>query len=165
MRANYKVELASGIFIVLGLAALLWLATEATNFGRDIGEDGYRVTANFDDVAELRKQAPVKIGGVTVGLVEDIQLDPVTFQAELTLRIDHRFSDIPTDTSASILTAGILGNRYVGLEPGGSPDALQDGDSLFLTQSAVVLENLISKFLFNADNNSSDSSQNSGDDS
>ncbi|MGD9020968.1 MAG: outer membrane lipid asymmetry maintenance protein MlaD [Lysobacterales bacterium] len=156
MRANYKVELTSGLFLLMGIAALLWLAMEATDYGRHIGEDTYRVTARFTNVAELKDRAPVKIGGVTVGLVEGIVLDPVTFDAIVTMQIDMRFADIPSDTSASILTSGVLGDRYVGLEPGGALEALTDGDEIFVTQSAVVLENMLSKYLFSADKGDSE---------
>ncbi len=149
MRPNYKVELASGVFLMLGMAALIWLATKATNYGQDIGEEAYFVKARFTNVAELKYRAPVKIGGVTVGLVEAITLDPVMFEAEVLMRIDQRYDEIPADTSAAILTSGVLGDRYIGLEPGGDIEVLQDGDELFITQSAVVLEQLISKFLFN----------------
>ncbi|MGA9572441.1 MAG: outer membrane lipid asymmetry maintenance protein MlaD [Lysobacterales bacterium] len=151
MRANYKVELSSGIFLLLGIAALLWLATEATDYGMQVGKDTYRVSARFSNVADLKNRAPVKIGGVTVGLVDQITLDPVEFDAVVEMKIDRRFSDIPNDSSASILTSGVLGDRYVGLAPGGSMEALADGDQIFITQSAVVLETLISKYLFNSD--------------
>ena len=151
MRANYKVELTSGVFLLLGIAAMLWLATEATNFGMQVGDDTYSVNARFGNVADLKPKSPVKIGGVTVGLVEDISLDPITFEAVVIMKIDHRFADIPGDTSAAILTSGVLGDRYIGLEPGGAMEPLVDGDQIFITQSAVVLENLISKFLFNTD--------------
>ena len=150
MRANYKEELASGIFLLLGIAALVWLATAATNFGQDIGDDRYLITARFQNIADLREQAPVKIGGVAVGMVELITLDPVSFEAMVTMSIDSRFDEIPSDTGASVLTSGMLGNRYIGLEPGGAPDMLQDGDELFITQSALVLEQIIGKYLFNA---------------
>ena len=149
MRANYKVELSSGIFLLMGIAALLWLATEATDYGMQVGEETYLVSARFSNVADLKERAPVKIGGVSVGLVESITLDPVMFDAIVKMRIDERFSDIPTDTSASILTSGVLGDRYVGLEPGGALEPLTDGDEIFITQSAVVLETMISKYLFN----------------
>ena len=151
MRANYKVELTSGIFLLLGIAALLWLAIEATDYGMQVGDDTYTVTARFSNVADLKTRAPVKIGGVTVGLVKQIRLDPVAFDAIVEMDIDRRFSEIPDDTSASVLTSGVLGDRYVGLEPGGSPVMLTDGDEIFLTQSAVVLETLVSKYLFNSD--------------
>lgn len=151
MRANYKVELSSGIFLLVGIAALLWLATEATDYGMQVGDDTYAVTARFTNVGDLKNRAPVKIGGVTVGLVNNIRLDPVVFDAVVEMDIDRKFSDIPNDTSASILTSGVLGDRYIGLEPGGSPEPLTNGDEIFLTQSAVVLETLISKYLFNSD--------------
>lgn len=149
MRANYKVELASGVFLLLGIAALVWLATRATDFGQDIGDDTYTITARFANVGDLRNRAPVKIGGVTVGLVETVTLDPVTFEAVVRMNVASHFDEIPSDTGASILTSGVLGDRYVGLEPGGAPDALQDGDELFITQSALVLEQVIGKYLFN----------------
>ena len=149
MRANYKVELASGIFLLLGIAALIWLATRATDYGQDIGDERYTVTARFTDIGDLNDRAPVKIGGVTIGMVESIALDPVSFEAVVKLSIASRFDDIPSDTGASVLTSGVLGDRYIGLEPGGSPDALEDGDELFITQSALVLEQIISKYLFN----------------
>lgn len=151
MRANYKVELSSGIFLLMGIAALLWLATSATDYGMQVGKDTYKVSARFTNVADLKDRAPVKIGGVTVGLVEKITLDPVEFDAVVEMKIDRRYSDIPNDSGASILTSGVLGDRYVGLDPGGSMDALVDGDEIFITQSAVVLETLISKYLFNSD--------------
>jgi len=150
MRANYKVELTSGVFLLLGIVAMLWLATKATDYGMQVGDDTYRVKARFSNVANLKKRSPVKIGGVTVGLIESISLDPVTFDAVIEMQIDRRFSDIPSDTSASILTSGMLGDRYIGLEPGGSLEPLTDGDEIFITQSAVVLETLISKYLFNS---------------
>ena len=135
----------------MGIAALLWLATEATDYGMQVGDDTYSVSARFTNVADLKDRAPVKIGGVTVGLVERITLDPVEFDAIVEMKIDRRFSDIPNDSSASILTSGVLGDRYIGLDPGGALEALADGDEIFITQSAVVLETLISKYLFNSD--------------
>ena len=152
MRANYKVEFASGVFLLLGIAALVWLATRATDYGQEIGKETYRISARFTNVADLRDRAPVKIGGVTVGMVESITLDPVSFEAVVTMNVASRFDEIPSDTSASILTSGVLGDRYIGLEPGGAPDMLADGDELFITQSALVLEQIIGKYLFNTEN-------------
>ena len=149
MRANYKVEFASGIFLLLGIAALVWLAMRATDYGQDIGKETYTISARFSNVGDLRNRAPVKIGGVTVGMVESISLDSVTFEAVVYMAVASRFDEIPNDTGASILTSGVLGDRYIGLEPGGSPDMLQDGDELFITQSAIVLEQVISKYMFN----------------
>jgi phospholipid/cholesterol/gamma-HCH transport system substrate-binding protein len=150
MRANYKVEFASGIFLLLGIAALVWLAMRATDYGQDIGKETYTISARFANIGDLRNKAPVKIGGVTVGLVKSISLDPVSFEAVVEMQVASRFDEIPSDTGASILTSGVLGDRYIGLEPGGAPDMLEDGDEIFITQSAVVLEQLISKYLFNA---------------
>jgi len=130
----------------------LWLATKATDYGMQVGNDTYQDKARFSNVADLKTRSPVKIGGVTVGLVERISLDPVTFDALVEMNIDLRFSDIPSDTSASILTSGMLGDRYIGLDPGGALEALTDGDEIFITQSAVVLETLISKYMFNNSN-------------
>jgi phospholipid/cholesterol/gamma-HCH transport system substrate-binding protein len=150
MRPNYKVELASGIFLLLGIAALVWLAMRATDYGQEIGKDTYRISARFTNVADLRVKAPVKIGGVTVGMVESIVLDPVMFEAVVNMNIATRFNEIPSDTGASVLTSGVLGDRYISLEPGGAPDMLVEGDELFITQSALILEQVIGKYLFNA---------------
>jgi phospholipid/cholesterol/gamma-HCH transport system substrate-binding protein len=151
MRANYKVELSSGVFLLMGIAALLWLATEATDYGLQVGKETYTVSARFTNVADLKDNAPIKIGGVTVGLVEKITLDPEIFDAIVEMRIDKRFSEIPNDSGASILTNGVLGDRYIGLDPGGSFEVLEEGDEIFITQSAVILETLISKYLFNSE--------------
>jgi phospholipid/cholesterol/gamma-HCH transport system substrate-binding protein len=149
MRANYKVEFASGIFLLLGIAAMIWLATEATDYGQDIGKETYVISARFVNIGDLRDRAPVKIGGVPVGMVESIELDPVTFEAIVRMTVSSRFNEIPSDTGASVFTSGVLGDRYIGLEPGGAPDMLVDGDELFITQSALVLEQVIGKYLFN----------------
>ena len=151
MRPNYKVEFASGIFLLLGIAALIWLAMRATDYGQEIGKDTYRISARFTNVADLRVKSPVKIAGVTVGMVESIVLDPVMFEAVVHMNIATRFNEIPSDTGASVLTSGVLGDRYIGLEPGGAPDMLVEGDELFITQSALILEQVIGKYLFNAD--------------
>lgn len=160
MRANYKVELASGIFLLLGIAALVWLATSATDYKQDIGNETYTISARFSNIGDLRKSAPVKIAGVTVGLVESIELDMVSFEAIVNMSIAQRFNDIPSDTGASILTSGVLGDRYIGLEPGGAPDNLEDGDSIFITQSALVLEQIIGKYLFNTGNSAATETDN-----
>ena len=157
MRPNYKVELASGIFLLLGIASLVWLAMRATDYGQEIGKDTYRISARFTNVADLRVKSPVKIAGVTVGMVESIVLDPVMFEAVVHMNIATRFNEIPSDTGASVLTSGVLGDRYIGLEPGGAPDMLVEGDVLFITQSALILEQVIGKYLFNT--GSSDESQ------
>ena len=149
MRPNYKVEFASGIFLLLGIAALIWLAMRATDFGQEIGKDTYSISARFTNIADLKDKAPVKIGGVTVGMVEKVVLDPVTFEAVVYMKISSTFNEIPSDTGASVLTSGVLGDRYVGLEPGGAPDVLVEGDEIFIAQSALILEQIIGKYLFN----------------
>ncbi len=156
MRPNYKVEFASGIFLVLGIAALIWLAMRATDYGQEIGKNTYRISARFTNVADLRVKSPVKIAGVTVGMVESIVLDPVMFEAVVNMDIATRFNEIPSDTGASVLTSGVLGDRYIGLEPGGAPDMLVEGDELFITQSALILEQVIGKYLFNTGSSEED---------
>ncbi len=150
MRANYKVEFASGVFLLLGIAALIWLATRATDYGQELGKETYTISARFTNIGDLRDRAPVKIGGVTVGMVDSVELDPVTFEAIVHMKVSSRFNEIPSDTGASVFTSGVLGDRYIGLEPGGAPDMLTNGDELFITQSALVLEQIIGKYLFNA---------------
>ncbi|GAB4200697.1 MAG: outer membrane lipid asymmetry maintenance protein MlaD [Wenzhouxiangellaceae bacterium] len=151
MRTSHTVEFTSGLFILIGLAALVFLALQSTDLGGVLREGSYTISARFGNIGDLKARAPVSIGGVAVGNVEKVELDPATFEAVVTMKISTRYTDLPEDTSASILTQGVLGDQYVGLEPGGSLETLGDGDELFITQSAVVLENLISKYLFNSE--------------
>ncbi|MFW5927210.1 MAG: outer membrane lipid asymmetry maintenance protein MlaD [Wenzhouxiangella sp.] len=150
MKSSHQIELTAGIFLLLAIAALIFLAMQATDRGVAAGE-GYHVTATFANIGGLKPRAKVSMGGVTIGMVEDIDLDPETFEARVTMKISQRFDNLPEDTSASILTSGILGDQYVGLEPGGSPEPLGDGDRIMLTNSAMVLEQLISRYMFNSD--------------
>ncbi|MDZ7808812.1 MAG: outer membrane lipid asymmetry maintenance protein MlaD [Arhodomonas sp.] len=110
--------------------------------------EGYTIVGYFENVGGLRERAPVRMGGVPVGRVSAITLDAETFEARVEMTIGRRYDNLPADTSASVLTSGLLGEQYIGLEPGGMPATLQDGDELMLTQSAVVLEKVISQFLF-----------------
>ena len=151
MRSRHTVELTAGLFMLLGLAALLFLAFEATDVGSYSAGKAYQVKARFTNIGDLKPRAPVAMAGVTIGDVKSITLDPVTYEAEVVLNIDAKYSELPTDTSAGIYTKGILGDKYIELEPGGSPDMLRDGDQLFITSSAVILEKLVSKYLFNSD--------------
>lgn len=153
MRSSNQIELTAGLFLALAIAALVFLALQATDRGVVSG-GSYDITATFSNVGGLKPKAEVSLGGVTVGLVERIELDPVSFNARVHMQISDQYSDLPEDTSAAILTAGILGDQYVGLEPGGSPVALEDGDELMITNSAMVLEQLISKYLLNGDDTS-----------
>lgn len=145
-------EIWVGIFVVLGAAALLMLAMKVSNLSDLYAEKGYIVTAKFQNVGGLKAKSPVKMGGVRIGRVADIHFDDSTFRAIVTMRIDNHYRKIPTDTSASIFTAGLLGEQYIGLEPGGEESYLQDKGEIMpgLTQSAVILEQLIGQFLYKA---------------
>ncbi len=148
MRQGRAVEVGTGLFVLLGFAALFFLVTQITSRDFAWGDAGYRVTAKFDNVGGLKPGAPVSMGGVTIGRVEGIDFDSTDYRAVATLRIESRFDRIPEDSDAAINTAGLLGGQYVGVTPGGSETYLRNGDHIEFTQSAVVLENLISKFLF-----------------
>ena len=137
-----------GTFVAIGLGALLFLALKVGNLASFSAAETYLVRADFDNIGGLKKRAPVKSAGVVVGRVEAIDFDAHTYEATVALSIDKRY-EFPKDTSAKILTAGLLGEQYIGLAAGGDPAKLKNGDTLKLTQSAVVLENLISQFLFN----------------
>lgn len=143
-----RLEFAVGAFLLLALASLLVLAIASTNGKFGFGGDSYPLTARFSTIGQLRASAPVKIGGVVVGQVADIQLDPVKFDSVVTLAIDNKFKDLPADTSAGIFTSGLLGESYVGLAPGGDPETLKPGDEIALTQSAVDLMQLVGKYMF-----------------
>jgi phospholipid/cholesterol/gamma-HCH transport system substrate-binding protein len=136
------------MFILLGFAALFFLATQTTNVESYIDDDGYTITARFEDVAGLKERAPVSMAGVTIGRVERISFDSEGLQAVVTMRIGPQFDRIPDDSDASILTAGLLGSKYIGIGPGGSDTSLKAGSEIELTQSAIVLENIIGKLLF-----------------
>ncbi len=136
-----------GLFVVLGFAALLFLALQAGNLASFSLTKSYDVQARFDNIGGLKVRAPIKSAGVTVGRVSAIGFDGESFRADVTLSLDEKFK-FPKDTSAKILTSGLLGEQYVGLEPGGDMKNLAAGDKVTLTQSAVVLENLIGQFLY-----------------
>lgn len=142
-----KIDLWVGIFVALGVAALLGLAMKVGNLtSTKIGET-FSVTAAFENVGSLKPNAPVKSAGVVVGRVDNIKFDSKAFEAVVTINIDRRYS-FPKDTFANIYTAGLLGEQYVGLEAGGDEDELKNGDKITKTQDAVVLEKMISQFLF-----------------
>jgi phospholipid/cholesterol/gamma-HCH transport system substrate-binding protein len=141
------IDLWFGAFVAAGIAALLVLALKVGNLGAERATQTYRVEARFDNIGGLKVRAPVRSAGVLVGRVADIHFDNERFQASVTLALDRRYS-FPKDTSASILTSGLLGENYIGLEAGGDERKLAEGDRIGLTQSAVVLERLIGQFLF-----------------
>ena len=140
------IEVLVGGFVLLGMAGLVFLALKAANLGSFGSGDTYRVKANFDNIGGLKVRAPVRSAGVIVGRVTSISLDPKTFQGVVALDIDRSFQ-FPKDSAAKILTAGLLGDQYIGIEPGGDDKNLAAGDTVAQTQSAVVLENLIGQFL------------------
>ncbi len=143
------IEIWVGFFVVLGFAALFMLAMRVSNLANIQTDNGYQVIAKFDNVGGLKIKSPVKIGGVKIGKVSDIRYDNEIYQAVVTMSIDSQYQRLPLDTSASIFTAGLLGAQYIGLEVGADEEYLTDGDTLFLTQSAVILEQLIGQFLYN----------------
>ena len=142
-----SIDLWFGAFVTAGFVALMVLALKVGNAGAERAAEVYRVEARFDNIGGLKVRGPVRSAGVLVGRVADIHFDNERFQAAVTLALDKRYS-FPRDTSASILTSGLLGETYVGLEAGGDDKKLANGDSIKLTQSAVVLERLIGQFLF-----------------
>ena len=142
-----SIETLVGLFVLLGFLAIVFLAMQAANLTSFQRGATYLLNARFDDIGGLKVRAPIKSAGVTVGRVKAISFDGKSFQGHVTMELD---SDVqfPTDTSAKILTSGLLGDQYIGLAPGGDDKTLRDGDTIKLTQSAVVLESLISQFLY-----------------
>ena len=141
-----SIETLVGFFVLLGMLGLVFLALKAANLGSVGGGDTYTVKANFDNIGGLKVRAPVRTAGVTVGRVTAIKLDGKTFQGVVSMEIERGYQ-YPKDSAAKILTAGLLGDQYVGLDPGGDDKNLVAGDTVPQTQSAVVLENLIGQFL------------------
>lgn len=145
------VEIWVGFFILLGFIALLMLAMKVSNLGAALStDDGYTVVAKFENIGGLKVKSSVKMAGVRVGRITDIRYDEKTYQAVVSMLLDKQYQKIPTDSSAAIYTSGLLGEQYIGLEPGAEETYLSDapGSELMITQSAVVLEQLISKFLY-----------------
>jgi phospholipid/cholesterol/gamma-HCH transport system substrate-binding protein len=142
-----SIETLVGLFVLLGLLAIVFLALKAANLATFRVGGTYAVTAKFDNIGGLKVRAPVKSARVTIGRVAAIALDTSSYQGTVTMELEQGIA-FPTDTSAKILTSGLLGDQYIGLEPGGSEQSLKPGDQIKMTQSAVVLENLISQFLY-----------------
>jgi phospholipid/cholesterol/gamma-HCH transport system substrate-binding protein len=141
------IDLWVGIFVIIGIAAILFLSLRVGNLLTVSREPGYHVEASFDNIGGLKLRAPVKAAGVLVGRVERIQLDPRTYRAVVSMKIDRGYQ-FSRDTIASILTSGLLGEVYIGLDSGGDTQMLADGGHIAKTQSAVILEKLIGQFLF-----------------
>ena len=150
MQQTRTMEVGTGLFALLGIGALFFLTTQTTGSDDFNVDDTYEVTARFENVGSLKPRAPVSMSGVTIGRVTGIEFDPVALEAVVTFVIDSQYDEIPDDSDASILTAGLLGSQYIGLQAGGSDMYLEDGSEILFTQSAILLENLIGKFLVNA---------------
>ena len=161
MRANRTLEIGTGLFVLLGFAALFFLTTQLPGSGLKLGgaKAGYHLTARFDNVGDLKAGSPVSMAGVRVGEVESIRFDSRDFKAAVTLRIDPQFNQIPDDSDASIQTQGLLGGKYVGIGPGGSETYLKDGGRIEFTQSAIVLESLVNNFFANMASKGNDTAQ------
>jgi phospholipid/cholesterol/gamma-HCH transport system substrate-binding protein len=142
-----SVEILVGIFVLLGLLGVVFLALKAANLGSFSSGDTYTLYARFDNIGGLKVRGPVRSAGVTVGRIASIKLDPKTYQGVVQLEVEKQVQ-FPVDSSARILTSGLLGDQYIGLEAGGDDKMFQASDTIKQTQSAVVLESLISQFLF-----------------
>ena len=150
MRQTRSVEIGTGLFVLLGMSSLFFLTTQTTGGDDFQAESVYTVQARFENIGSLRERAPVTMSGVTIGRVTDVSFDSEGLEAVVEFVIDAQYDQIPDDSDASILTSGILGSQYIGLQAGGSDLYLEDGSEILFTQSAIVLENLIGKFLVNA---------------
>lgn len=149
MLQSKTVETIVGIFVLLGLAALLMLSMKVSNLSMLGDTAGYEIEAQFLNIGGLKTRAPVKMAGVVIGRVADIYIDEKTYNAVVVMKISNDYKNIPQDTSASIYTAGLLGEQYVSLEPGGSETFLSKGDQIQITSDAVVLEQIIGQFMYN----------------
>ena len=147
MKPNRSLEIGTGLFVLLGFAALLFLTTQLPSSGLKLGgaKSGYHITAAFDNVGDLKVGSPVTMAGVNLGVVDGIRIDWKTYKAVVSMTIDPRYGQIPDDSDASIQTQGLLGGKYIGIGAGGSETFLKEGSQITLTQSALVLENLINK--------------------
>ncbi len=161
MRANRTLELGTGLFVLLGFAALLFLTTQLPSSGLKLGgaKQSYLVTAEFDNIGDLKVGSPVSMSGVRIGTVTGISFNPKDYKAEVHMRFDNEYNQIPDDSFAAIQTQGLLGGKYIGMSAGGSDQYLKNGSVIEQTQSAIVLESLVNKFF------ASYSSRKSSDDS
>ncbi len=148
MISERMVESVVGLFLIAAMGAMLVLAFKVSGLTSFFKPEGYMVTAQFDDIGQLKTRAAVKIGGVTVGEVAGIKLDPVTFKAVVKIQINSRVKDIPVDSTATILTAGLLGDNYIEITPMYSSEFLKEGSEITETHSAMILERLIGQFMY-----------------
>ena len=158
MRANRTLEIGTGLFVLLGFAALLFLTTQLPASGVKLGgqKAGYYVTADFDNIGDLKLGSPVTMSGVRIGEVSAIRFDSKIYKAVVRMRLDPQYNQIPEDSFASIQTEGLLGGKYIGISPGGLDSYLRAGSRIDQTQSAIVLESLINKFFASVASKGSD---------
>ena len=147
MNQRRSYQIGTGLFIVLGFAVLAYLVMQTMSVANFQQGPSYTVKARFTNIGQLKLRAPVKLAGVRIGSVKAIDLDPARLDAIVQLSVDNRFKDVPDDSAAAIFTSGLLGDQYVSIQPGGSPEAMKEGDEFVLTQSSIQLEDLIGKFL------------------
>jgi phospholipid/cholesterol/gamma-HCH transport system substrate-binding protein len=159
MRQTHAIEIGTGLFVLFGFAALLFMVQEITSERIGLQREGYQLTAEFDNIGGLKVGAPVSMAGVIIGRVVQIEFNPRDYRALVHLRIDPQFNQIPNDSDAAIYTQGLLGSQYIGMTAGGSELPFKNNDRIELTQSALVLENLISKFLVSFAESKSKSSE------
>lgn len=145
MRSTRSIEISTGLFVLLGFAALFFLVTQITNRELSVNGGGFMVEARFENIGSLKPGAPVSMAGVTVGRVESIKFDQSVYKAVVQMKIDRAYDRIPADSDASIMTSGLLGSQYIGITAGGAEEFLKNGDQIALVQDAIVLENLINQ--------------------
>lgn len=162
MLSQRTIETFVGLFVLAAIGALLVLAFKVSGLTSFFKTEGYNVSASFDDIGQLKVRAAIKISGVTIGEVSSIRLDPTTYKAVVTMHINSNVKDIPDDSSAAILTAGLLGDNYIEISPMYSTTFLKNGSVLQETHAAMILEKLIGQFLFKIGNNNSNSNSDSG---
>lgn len=148
MQHSKTLDALVGLFVASGIIALFFLAMQVSNLSSFITPEGYLVSARFENSGGLKVKSPVSVAGVRIGRVSNIWFDPETFQSVVELRINTKYNTLPDDTNASIYTAGLLGEQYVSLDPGGSDTYLENGGEIDITQSALVLEEIIGQYLF-----------------
>jgi phospholipid/cholesterol/gamma-HCH transport system substrate-binding protein len=160
MHSNRAVEFSTGLFVLLGFAALFFLVTQITN--RELSTNGgsYGVQAQFENIGSLKAGAAVSMAGVTIGRVESIRFDQTVYKAVVDMRINSQFDRIPADSDASIMTSGLLGGQYVGITAGGSEEFLKQGSRIEFVQDALVLENLINQLAASFSNRSGSAGKN-----
>ena len=164
MRSNRAVEFSTGLFVLLGFAALFFLVTQITN--RELSTNGgsYGVQAQFENIGTLKAGAAVSMAGVTIGRVESIRFDQTVYKAVVEMKIKSDFNRVPKDSDASIMTAGLLGGQYIGITAGGASEYLKDGDRIEFVQDALVLENLINQLVASFGSNNKDKESSSSED-